>query len=343
MRMMSSLKGIASTATPWAVILLLIYLALFTHPAVNSNVVIPPPISVLDRFYGVAEPSQDQLWLVGSFGKIIKSSDGGRSWTIQRTGGDINLQAVATWDASTAVAVGDDASMLVTQDGGTTWETRSSDAIPANIKLMDVGVFPDGQAWAVGDRGTILRSDDRGATWRLMREREDVGLQGFTKVGNRVWVVGEFGTILHSEDDGASWETQDSGTGSYLSAVAFRDPDNGLVVGLDGAILATADGGATWTPIRTSEHNHYFAVAWDGSHWFLSGANGLIAAADAAATNWDVRQLGKNDFSWHTHVLRRADGWLLAGSSVGIYDDGTWRVMVTDADGQVEQAAPADP
>ena len=55
MRMMSSLKGIASTVTPWAVILLLIYLALFTHPAVNSNVVIPPPISVLDRFYGRAD------------------------------------------------------------------------------------------------------------------------------------------------------------------------------------------------------------------------------------------------------------------------------------------------
>lgn len=333
MRLITGIQNLASTVTPWAVILLLIYLALFTHPTVTTNVVIPPPISVLDRFYGVAQASENELWLVGSFGKIIKSTDGGESWSIQRTGGDINLQAVAAWDESAAIAVGDDASLLLTHDGGTTWEPRSSEAIPENIKLMDVDIFPDGQAWVVGDRGTILSSDDRGASWKLMRQREDVGLQSLARVGDRVWVVGEFGTILHSQDNGASWEMQDSGTESYLSAVNFRDADNGLAVGLDGVILATSDGGATWVPIHTAEHNHYFAVAWDGSHWFLTGANGLVASSDAAATDWEIRQLGKNDFSWHTSVMRRADGWLLAGSSVGIYDNGNWHVKVAGGNG----------
>lgn len=341
MRMMSSLKGIVSTVTPWAVILLLIYLALFTQPKVISNVVIPPPISVLDRFYGVVEPAPDQLWLVGSFGKIIRSNDGGRNWVIQRTDGDINLQAIAAWDTSAAVAVGDDSSLLLTHDGGATWEARASDAIPENIKLMDVGIFPDGQAWVVGDRGTILRSVDRGETWQLMRQREDVGLQGFTRMGDRIWVVGEFGTILHSEDDGESWETQDAGTESYLSNVLFRDPDNGIVIGLDGVILVTADGGVTWNPVHTSEHNHYFAIAWDGSQWFLTGANGLIATSDAAATRWDIRQLGTNDFSWHTDVLRVASGWLLTGSSLGVFNNDGWRVMVTGQDGEVVQMAAA--
>lgn len=339
MRMMSSLKGIASTVTPWAVILLLIYLALFTHPKVVSNVVIPPPISVLDRFYDVAESAPGELWLVGSFGKIIKSDDNGRNWIIQRTGGDINLQAIASWDASTAIAVGDDSSLLLTRDGGATWEERTSDALSENIKLMDVDVFADGQAWMVGDRGSILRSLDRGETWQLMREREDVGLQGFARVGERIWVVGEFGTILHSGDDGATWELQDSGTESYLSNVAFRDPDHGVVVGLDGVILVTDDGGATWSPVQTSEHNHYFAIAWDGSQWFITGANGLIATADAAATDWDVRQLGTNDFSWHTSVRHVADGWLLTGSSVGVFSNGDWQVMITAGNGEVLRTA----
>lgn len=331
--MASDVKTVFSATAPWAVILLLVCLALFAHPGNIGKTVVPPAISSLDRFYGVAAGDSNTLWLVGDFGKIVHSSDGGTDWVIQHTGGNVNLQAVAAWSPAAAVAVGDRSRVLVTRDGGKTWQAPSSLPFKNQVKLLNVQAAADGVAWAVGEHGVIMRTADMGTTWRLMRDQQDVGLQGVATVGSDVWVVGEFGTILHSSDGGATWAQQGSGTQSYLNAVAFRDASNGVVVGLDGTLLVTSDGGQNWSAVDTSKANHYFAVAWNGSAWIVTGDKGVVVSSDSAAKSWRATRLGEGDFSWHTAAVATDRGWLLAGSSVGLYSGADWHPIVTQRKG----------
>lgn len=333
--MAADVKTVFSATAPWAVILLLVCLALFAHPGNVGKTVVPPAISSLDRFYGVAAGDSNNLWLVGDFGKIVHSTDGGADWTIQHMGDDINLQAVAAWNATDAVVVGDRSKVLVTRDGGKTWQAPPSLPFKHQVKLLNVRTAANGVAWAVGEHGVIMRTGDMGATWHLMRGQQDVGLQGVAAVGSEdVWVVGEFGTILHSSDGGTTWTQQTSGTQSYLNAVAFRDPSNGVAVGLDGALLVTADGGQAWSAMETPKTNHYFAVAWNGSSWIVTGDDGVVVSSGGAGQPWRSSRLGDGDFSWHTAVVATSRGWLLAGSSVGLYSSGAdWRPIVTQRKG----------
>lgn len=287
-----------------------------------------PPISTLDRFYGITKSGDDSLWAVGNFGKVIHSADGGDSWAIQTEGQDINLQSIAAWDASRAVVVGDRSTVMVTADGGGSWEQIEGLPVEQVNKLISVKAFPNGEAWAIGERGTIIKSDDYGKHWQRMRDSEDVGLQGFSRVDEKVWVVGEFGTILYSADAGNGWVKQVSGTQSYLEAVAFRDASHGVAVGLDGLILATDDGGESWQKAVSSPvSNHYFAVAWNGTNWLVAGSKGVIATANKAADQWQLSKLGENNFSWHVQIVPLQQGWLLAGSDIGIYSDVGWQEL----------------
>lgn len=317
-----TLRATLSTVVPWLVILGLVYIALFTEPGKLGKTIVPSPISAVDRFYGAAQVDGQVFWAVGNYGKIIKSTDGVGNWEIQSASSEENLQAIAAWNKNHAVVVGDHSTVLVTRDGGKTWDVPKSSHI--YHKLIRVRILPDGRAWAVGAWGAILSSSDGGKTWKRMRSREDVTLHDIAGVGNKIWVVGEFGTILFSDDEGATWTKQESGTDGTLTSVHFRDETHGVAAGLDGDLFTTTDGGKSWSRKDLPGGHHFFAASWNGSHWLVAADGGAVAVAGPSEMDWQLEQLSPKNRSWHTSVVPTDKGWLLVGSSVGLYANGKW-------------------
>jgi len=320
-----SSTGVLAAVAPWIVIASLIYIALFTHPGTVGEVVVAPPISRIDNFYGVATASDGYVWLAGNVGKIVRSTDDGKHWIIQPTPTRANLQAIAAWNSSDVVAVGDQGTVMLTRDGGDTWADVPS--VPKNKefnKLLSVRILPDGAAWAVGEEGAVLQSTDHGTSWKRMRAPQDVTLHDIAGVGSQIWAVGEFGKIVTSQDDGATWSEESTGVDSTLNAVHFRDALHGVAVGLEGTILSTSDGGTTWTKASLqSIDEHLFAVSWNGQRWLVAGANGVIATAGADAGRWERARLPQANTHWHTSVVPVGADWLLVGSSVSLYSSVT--------------------
>lgn len=58
------------------------------------------------------------LVAVGDFGTIIRTDDGGATWTLQSSGTTNSLLGVSFVDANTGIAVGDSGTILRTDDGG---------------------------------------------------------------------------------------------------------------------------------------------------------------------------------------------------------------------------------
>jgi photosystem II stability/assembly factor-like uncharacterized protein len=56
---------------------------------------------------GVACPSAQRCWIVGSLGGIFSTSDGGATWRTQPSGTDINLRGIACPSVSRCYAVGE--------------------------------------------------------------------------------------------------------------------------------------------------------------------------------------------------------------------------------------------
>lgn len=73
------------------------------HTAVPKG---PPSITFFDRFYDIAV-SGEQIWLVGYFGKIVHSSDGGTTWMAQTSGTSRALLGICMVDDKKGWAAGD--------------------------------------------------------------------------------------------------------------------------------------------------------------------------------------------------------------------------------------------
>ena len=277
-------RGLTARAmggAPWLLIAGLLYAGLFIKPEAAGSAVVPPSIERRDLLLGVAV-QDNTVWLAGNFGKILRSDDGkGEHWTVQVTGTEEHLQDIDAWDKDHAVAVGNGGTILVTTDGGGTWQPIVVELSEVANKLMRVKTGPDqGEAWAVGEMGAILHSTDFGRHWALMRPAEDV-IMSDIEVSNPddLLVVGEYGRMFHSRDHGRSWVARQSPSAASLTAIRFRDRLHGVAVGLDGALLWTADGGGTWNavpPSRSGNVQHLFGVSWDPARGeWLAGQGSL--------------------------------------------------------------------
>jgi len=115
-----------------------------------------------------------------------------------------SLFGVQMIDLQRAWAVGLDAEVWHSTDGGQTWVQVK---IPATQALYSVA-FDGDLGWAVGDSGTVLVTSDRGATWRLLPVPLDLKLFWIHAVslvpgtsGNRGMLVGANGLMRWTHHD----------------------------------------------------------------------------------------------------------------------------------------------
>lgn len=152
--------------------------------------------------YGIDFPSPTLGWIVGEFGTVLKTDDGGESWVAQDTPVDTTLFGVSFADAQRGWAVGLEEVMLQTTDGGETWEVQQI----AQRRSFDLGIYNvavrGNIGWAVGDNGLLLRSTNAGKSW----ERVEL-------------------PIVYA----ANW----------LRDIDLNDKGEGLIVGGEGMILTT--------------------------------------------------------------------------------------------------------
>src|SRR5581483_8569463 len=102
------------------------------------------------------------VWVVGEFGTIMASEDGGKTFHQQHAPIESTLFGTHFVDARHGWAVGIDGIILRTEDGGTTWIAQP----PPIAQRSFYDVMVSGQrGWIVGNAGTVLKSGDGGATW----------------------------------------------------------------------------------------------------------------------------------------------------------------------------------
>src|SRR5207247_1053380 len=254
-------------------------LALGCHHEVEMVPLAERTIYVTDRFYDVQALTKDRAFVVGYNGKILETTDGGRSWTARPSGTELALYAVRFADDQHAFISGQDGLILHTADGGKSWQQQESNAFFQDkdgskqpLYLFALHALDADHAWAVGDRSILTSTSDGGKTWRARKVAMEADISGgeslaaadpilydvkFVDATNG-WIVGEFGKIMHTADGGESWHEQGETAWkraklgqdvlTWLRGLSFSDQQNGWMVGGYGLIYRTTDGGKTWLP-----------------------------------------------------------------------------------------------
>jgi len=237
------------------------------------------------QFRDVHAVSADSAWLLsignGDQSRIYKTSDGGRSWTLQFTNPEPQgfYDCFDFWDSQRGIAIGDAVGawivLLRTDDGGATWRRVPRPSLPA--AQNGEGSFaasgtclvtrPGGKAWAVmsnPSHARVLSTSDYGRTWRVdtlpITVRAGSGPQSiaFRDDLNGIVLGGGYESqpadvlAAVTSDGGRAWRAvarppQPRGVWGGVSVPGAK-PATVVAVGPDGAAY-TRDRGATWVPI----------------------------------------------------------------------------------------------
>lgn len=192
---------------------------------------------------------------------------------------NVFYDAMTFWNDQEGIAMGDPIedclSVLITRDGGNSWNKISCDTLPkvvqgeAAFAASDTNIVTKGDhTWMVsgGSRSRVFYSKDKGVSWEVYETPiiQGTATQGaysmdFYDVNNGIIYGGDYtqpdvnqSNIAITSNGGKSWSLIAQGTNQgYKSCVQFVPNSGGdelVATGFTG-ISYSQDGGANWQPI----------------------------------------------------------------------------------------------
>jgi len=167
--------------------------------------------------YDVEFLDADNGWIVGEFGKIYHTADGGETWAEQQESvmdeSVIDILDLPTFfdiefkDANNGIVAGLDGRIAITTDGGNDWNFVDSNVAEYVDPFYAATILPDGTKWVVGASGQVVKASpgedfhqgDLGSkvnNWMRRVRFYD---------GNVGWIVGGFGFVMSTDDGGKNW------------------------------------------------------------------------------------------------------------------------------------------
>ena len=222
------------------------------------------------------------LVVVGERGHILTSSDDGATWQQAEVPTRAMLTGVHFHDENLGWAVGHDAVILRTKDGGRNWtllEWQPEDETP----FLDVLFLDDTRGFAIGAYGRFHVTDDGGDTWtEAPIGDDDFHLNHISRAGNgTLYIAAEAGNAYRSRDDGETWELLETPyTGSFFGALPLED-DTVLLFGLRGHLYRSEDAGESWEAIDTGTVAMLNSAArLPGGRILIVGLGGTVLSSD---------------------------------------------------------------
>lgn len=236
------------------------------------------------EFRAVAHtPSDFFLLSAGDPALLYKTGDSGSMELVySESGPGVFFDSMAFWDATNGIAAGDAQggclSILLTHDGGKTWERKPCAELPPAL---------EGEGAFAASNTNIALS------------------------GSHCWIATTKGRIFYSPDRGGSWEVfgtpaaVDSDSQGIFS-LDFFDEALGFAMGGDfadpgvrsGNKMVTYDGGRTWSRVADGEFPGYkscvqFVPGSGGEDLVAVGSTGIVYTTDQGR-NW--KELSKESF-----------------------------------------------
>ncbi len=245
--------------------------------------------------YGVSFSDANNGCAVGLSGIILRTTNGGTTWTQQTSGTNYDLFSVSFTDANNGFAVGANGILLHTTNGGANWTQQVSGTY---YELSGVYFTEANKGCAVGYAGKILHTTNGGANWIQQTSGTNNALWGVSFAdANNGCAVGDGGTILRTTNGGTTWTQQASGTSNALYGVSFTDANNGCAVGTGGIILRTTNGGTTWVKQTSGMYYYLYGVSFiDANNGCAVGDYGTILRTTNGGTTWVPHNSGTTAF-----------------------------------------------
>jgi len=285
----------------------LLLLSLHTHFSLAADIsslspAIKAPLASKSLLLDIANVEQKKLVAVGEHGHIVLSTDA-EQWQQALVPVQTTLTSVFFFNEHLGWAVGHDATILHSSDGGLSWQLQQYKP-ELEKPLLDIVFITPLSGVAIGAYGLLFRTNDGGKTWRnefhdelllpddaeylaeLKLEDEEAYLDEASSIlphfnrlivdGRTIYMVGEIGLIAKSNNFGEKWQVFDEIYQGSFYDLERTQQGNLLVVGLRGNVFRSLMNGTPWQAINTdttalindivlADNNRIFLLANNGT------------------------------------------------------------------------------
>ncbi|HEY4646407.1 MAG TPA: YCF48-related protein [Steroidobacteraceae bacterium] len=209
-------------------------------------------------------------WAVGHDEVIVRSVDGGETWTRVHFAPEKEQPLLDVWfkDAQAGLTFGAYGTILASSDGGLSWMQRTFEPQPlvavakparpaqaeddeyldegsaSDTHLNAIARAADGKLYLAAESGNIFRSTDDGQTWLELPSPYEGSFFGVLPLdGASMLVFGLRGHLFRSDDAGATWREISTGAVAMLTNGLRLDAQTVVITGLAGTLLVSRDGG----------------------------------------------------------------------------------------------------
>lgn len=225
-----------------------------------------------------------------------------------------DLFQAATINDKVIVTVGNFGVIVVSNDGGQSWQRHKLEPQPT---LIDITHCPDGSLVALAMEGQVWLSRDNGDSWT----ERDLGTTEVPQAltcdpTGKLWVVGSYSTVLNSSDLGSNWEIHSFDEDMIFSHVQFFSASDGLATGEFGTLILTRDGGRSWAKTEPIPAEFYpmASLFLDMEHGWVAGLNGTVFHTADGGKTW-VKQ--ESDSSAPLYTLTQSGEQIYAAGDFG--------------------------
>ncbi|MBE0643208.1 MAG: T9SS type A sorting domain-containing protein [Bacteroidetes bacterium] len=240
---------------------------------------------------GFVLDSKDNLYLSYTGGPVVKSSNGGRSWTPFGSKDDyVNCLAIGPGDM---LYTGSQyTGVRHTSDNGATWEhdtTGLPQFTPITLALNALGDFAVG-----GTDGKLYVREAGASVWRSAKDALIT-----SNVNCLLWENGALFAattrdgLFRSKDKGLSWTKLDNGMNEGYVRTIYSDHQGKLFLGAFGSIYVSTDNGDSWADIGDGSFSSVSSIvsSTDGMLYAASFGGGVFMT-NAQSSSWTAFNSG---------------------------------------------------
>jgi photosystem II stability/assembly factor-like uncharacterized protein len=241
-----------------------------------------------DLLCSISFPSKDTGYVVGDYWKILRTINGGNTWTYQTaptSPGYYDLKSTVFVNNNLGFAVGTGGVILKTVNAGITWNVMTSGTA---LTLYSIYFSNALEGYIAGENGLILKTTNGGVSWNIQSNAgtSDLFSIAFSTSGNGI-AVGENATILKTSDSGLTWTPMTEFVVSQFNGVAAVNATDAYAVGTSGTILKTQDNGSTWTQLNTGTTKAFNATFFvSATEGYAVGDSGTVMKTINSGTTW---------------------------------------------------------
>lgn len=185
------------------------------------------------------------------------------------------------------VTVGRLGHILVSEDGGKTWQQVP---VPVRSDLVAVRFVTPEKGWAVGHDGVVLHSTDGGRSWVKQLDGIQIAKIVLAAAEKRAAAGDPEADKLLAEGK----RFVEDGADKPLFDVLFRNENEGFLVGAFNLALRTRDGGKTWEVMSDRVDNpqamHLYSLEVSNGALYLAGEQGHLWQWDGKAERFVAMQ-----------------------------------------------------